>query len=41
MSKINDKHFGVNPKNHQWEYLGPKKTGAKSSALKNKKETKK
>ncbi len=25
-SKINDSHFGVNPKNNQWEYLGKPKT---------------
>ncbi len=39
MSKINDNHFGVNPKNNQWEYLGPKNK-TKTKALQNMKDGK-
>lgn len=31
--KINDNDFGVNPKNSQWEYLGPGKRSTSSGYM--------
>lgn len=33
-SSIKDTHFGVNPKNNQWEYLGKPPKGGHSTKVK-------